>query len=112
MGADKSERVKKDQKKGFLNGGQLDTAGTTWNWEDVDPGELCGLVTMVTNRGGAIRFGYSRDGHAGSIGVYYGEDRDTIYIRPGTAFQDAIRPIEKFFSDKPFTGGAQPKPNG
>jgi hypothetical protein len=109
MGVDKGEIKNKSSKKGFLNGSNSNTTESSWNWGDVETGELSGLVELVTSRGGAIRFGYSRDGNAGSIGVYYGEDRDTVYLRPGTAFQDGIKPIESFFRDKPFTGGKQPK---
>lgn len=112
MGTDKGERKTNSKKKGFLNGSNLDTTSTSWDWGTVEPGDIYRLVELVTSRGGAIRFGYSRDGNAGSIGVYYGEDRDTVYIRPSEGFDAATKPIVDTFEALPYTGGKQPKPNG
>lgn len=107
MGIDKNERSKKPVKKGMLSNGHLQT-GTAFSWTDIEPGRLQGLVELVTSRGGAIRFGYSRDGNAGSIGVYYGEERDTVYIRPSEDPESVIRVVEEYFEEKPNTRGASP----
>lgn len=110
MKGDPGERKKFTQtpKKGMLSG-ELDTAGSAWDWGGIDSGDIRDIICLVTERGGAIRFGYSRDGKAGSIGVYYGEQRDTIYCRPGSDYQDNVRPIVAFFSEKPHSAGRSPE---
>lgn len=112
MGTDKREKQSNSKRKGFLNGNNSNATTASWDWNDIDPGRLHGLVNLVTSRGGAIRFGYSRDGNAGSIGVYYGEDRDTVYLRPGTDGEDALKLIESTFEALPDTRGKQPGTNG
>lgn len=85
-----------------------DPIENSFSWDSVDPKRLGELIGMVTVRGGAIRFGYSRDGNAGSIGVYYGEARDTVYIRPTDNPEDTFSFIERFFESKGITGGRAP----
>lgn len=98
--------------KGFLsNTGKSGLEGS-YDWGTVEANELARLIQLVTGRGGAIRFGYSRDGNAGSIGVYYGDDRDTVYIRPGQDFSDATGVITRTFESFPYTGGKSPNSGG
>ena len=40
--------------------------------------------------GGAIRFGYTRDGGAYAVGLYYGGETCTEYIRPGEDVEQAL----------------------
>lgn len=107
MNTKKQNVSSKPVKKGLL-GQNVEADGSAWDWGAVDGDELRQLVELVTNRGGAIRFGYSRDGNAGSVGIYWGDERDTVYIRPGEDFQFGIRHIVAFFSEKPITGGRSP----
>ena len=69
---------------------------------------IAGIIELVTGRGGAIRFGYSRDGGAGSIGVYLGDQRDTVYIRGNQDPEEVLGLIERTFEAFPFTGGESP----
>lgn len=107
MGTDKNERSKKSSKKGMLSG-QVDSGGVAFSWDEVPGGELQELIELVTSRGGAIRFGYSRDGNAGSVGVYYGDERDTLYIRPSEDYHNSFARIQEYFQARPNTKGASP----
>ena len=52
------------------------------DWANVNPQLLSAVVAAVTVGGGAIRFGYTRDGGAFSVGLYGGGEPTTDYIRP------------------------------
>lgn len=108
MGVDKNERSTKKKQGSLLNGKGLQTTGTSFDWGSVDANRLSRLIALVTGRGGAIRFGYSRDGNAGSIGVYYAEDRDTVYIRPNGDLEETLSLIESTFENLPYSGGKSP----
>lgn len=111
MGNVKNEKPKNGTTliTGFLREQSLHSDERSFDWESIDAERLRELIGMVTNRGGAIRFGYSRDGNAGSIGIYYGSGRDTLYIRPGDNGEDAFQLIEGYFAEKPVTGGKSPE---
>lgn len=102
-------------KKNELHTGKLFDTGSNggeasaFDWGSVDPSRLSEIIQLVTSRGGAIRFGYTRDGNAGSIGVYYGDQRDTVYIRPNGDSEESLGLIERTFSNKPRTGGKVPE---
>lgn len=53
---------------------------TTADWGGVDPELLASVVATVTAHGGAIRFGYSRDGGAYSVGIYGDGEPFTEYL--------------------------------
>jgi hypothetical protein len=108
MGRDKNE-VRKYTKPKSLFDEPVTGNGEPYDWGSEDPGRLLRLIEMVTGRGGAIRFGYSRDGHAGSIGIYYGEARDTLWIRPSGNSEDTFARIEEKFAALPNTHGVSPE---
>lgn len=95
--------------KGLFHGNDLQNVGEGFDWSSVEAGHITELVNVVTSRGGAIRFGYTRDGGAGSIGVYYSDQRDTVYIRPGEDFQAATDIILRTFENLPNTKGRSPE---
>lgn len=94
--------------RGFLGLGPNDEETPGFDWGTVEPSRLCEIITLITGRGGAVRFGYSRDGQAGSIGVYYGDDRDTAYIRPNQDPEEILGVIERMFERFPYSGGKSP----
>lgn len=107
MGQDKNERRKVSTTKSIFkpNG----SAGDGFDWGSVDGDRLRKLIGLVAGRGGAIRFGYSRDGQAGSIGIYYGDSRDTLWIRPNEDIDATFERIEATFESFPYTGGKSPE---
>lgn len=108
MGNDPKPRGKRDDRKSLFrtNGAAGDGGG--YNWGKQECGYILALIDIVTSRGGAIRFGNTRDGGAGSVGVYYRDSRDTVYIRPGQDIEDALGVIERTFQSLPDTGGRSP----
>lgn len=48
----------------------------------VDPADLQYAITAVAQKGGALRFGYTRDGGAYAIGIYGDGDPYTEYVSP------------------------------
>lgn len=63
------------------------SVNTTADWVGVDAGLLQQVIATITATGGAVRFGYSRDGGAFSIGIY-GDGK------PFTEFCPAIADVE------------------
>jgi hypothetical protein len=54
------------------------------DWSSVDNEAISTAISAVGSIGGALRFGYSRDGGAYSIGVYGMETQPyTDFLRPG-----------------------------
>lgn len=71
------------------------------SWSNADPKNIAWLVQVITEKGGAVRFGMSRDEHAYSIGLYYGDERETFYIRPNQNLDDNLRNIAEYLQDLP-----------
>lgn len=58
------------------------------NWETVSADAIRDCIVQISSIGGAVRFGYSRDGGAYSIGVYGMDSQPfTDYLRPGDDVQ-------------------------
>jgi len=53
--------------------------GGVADWANANEHLLFQLVCAVGVEGGAVRFGYTRDGGAYSIGIYLGPDSQTYY---------------------------------
>lgn len=62
------------------------------DWGSADSGLLRAVIAAVTLRGGAIRFGYSRDGGAYSIGIY-GDGK------PFTEFKSGDIEVDEWLGD-------------
>ena len=52
------------------------------DWTSVDANVIQRVVSAFSAAGGAVRFGYSRDGGAYSLGVYLEDDHETLYFKP------------------------------
>lgn len=63
----------------------------TADWNDADCKLLQNCIALVAKLGGAIRFGYTRDGGAYSVGVYLDDDRETFYCKPSEDVDDFLR---------------------
>lgn len=54
------------------------------DWTSIEAEAIRHAISAVGSIGGAVRFGYSRDGGAYAVGVYGLEDKPyTDYLRPG-----------------------------
>lgn len=68
------------KKKRIGEGG--DTGGNVADWRNVNPDVLVWFVELATRDDCAVRFGYSRDGGAYSLGIYADGGSNTLYL-PG-----------------------------
>ena len=77
----------------------LPTMGIGWkrqptvpaDWASVDASAICSVIHAITAMGGAIRFGYTRDGGAYAIGLYGLEAQPiTEYIRPDEPINEIL----------------------
>lgn len=60
----------------------------TADWASVDAEAIRAAIAALGSIGGAIRYGYSRDGGAYAIGIYGLESQPyTDYLRPGDDVQ-------------------------
>ena len=83
------------------------SAGST-DWSVANSGLIVKLIDTVSSRGGAVRFGYTRDGGAYAVGLYYGGESTTEYCRPSEELDDFIQKWIDFYLDLPMTGGKSP----
>jgi len=104
MGRDKNQRVSVfGQHKSKLSASESQA-----DWCNVDAKLLVQLVCMVTSRGGAIRFGYTRDGGAYAVGLYYGGDHTTEYVRPSEDISARLLDFIGIYEDLPNSAGKSP----
>jgi hypothetical protein len=82
------------------------------DWTGCNADTLVQLIATASKKGGALRFGYTRDGGAYAIGVYCGQEYFTDYIRPGESIDDYLNTLLRSFDDWEPTTGANPKPAG
>jgi hypothetical protein len=52
------------------------------DWASADPACVLRAIKAVSDIGGAIRFGYTRDGGSFAVGIYDGDEATTEYVRP------------------------------
>jgi hypothetical protein len=52
------------------------------DWAGVNPEVVLRAIAVIGSRGGAIRFGYTRDGGSYAIGILGDGDPYTEYLRP------------------------------
>jgi|SRR5436190_5152492 len=67
------------------------------DWANADATLLLSLVCAVGMEGGAVRFGYTRDGGAFSIGLYLGTDSKTYYCNDAEGINEQLRELNEYF---------------
>lgn len=82
--------------------------GKPANWGDVDGGVIKRFIQTCTSRGGACRFGYTRDGGAYALGLYYGSESNTEYCRPNEDVELFLETWIEFYARLPDTNGVSP----
>lgn len=88
--ATSNSRNKQQRGSSSVRGGALsrlfsgDTGASTdvADWSSVDANAIQRVIAAFAAAGGAVRFGYSRDGGAYSLGVYLEDDHETLYFKP------------------------------
>lgn len=74
------------------------------DWSTANPLTLQALIANVTGRGGAVRFGYSRDGGAYSLGILGDGDPYTEWIRPTEDLDGVLTEIARSWGPDAGTG--------
>lgn len=108
MGTKVSKRS--DQYKSVFGNAKrsTDKSSEPTDWSNVSDGLLVKLIDAVTSRGGAVRFGYSRDGGAYALGLYYGSENTTEYCRPNEELDDFVVKWTEFYLNLPASAGKSP----
>lgn len=78
------------------------------NWGLAEPATIFELIKKASSRGGAVRFGYTRDGGAYALGLYYGSEHVTKYCPPDQNVNKFLSEWYDFFEQFPDTGGVSP----
>ena len=90
MGAMKEQKNRKSTSTRRV---QQPSTGGAADWMNVDPTLLQNAVATVAYYGGALRFGYTRDGGAMTIGVYGDGEPYTDYLKPSDDPNDYLRKL-------------------
>lgn len=67
------------------------------SYRNVNTGVLIETLQTVAIAGGAIRFGFTRDGGAFAFGIYGDGDPYTVYCSPKENVDDVLRSIREGF---------------
>lgn len=67
------------------------------DWETIDASSVIRAIAAAAKVGGALRFGYSRDGFVYSIGIYGDGDPYTEYVKPTESVEDTLKDILELF---------------
>ncbi len=97
MGASKIERQKRTlqvKRPSAHSGG-----GAAWS--GVSANAIANAISTAADHGGAIRFGYTRDGGAFAIGIYGLGDPYTEYLRPDDDVEGFLAQVQEAFADLP-----------
>ncbi len=69
------------------------------DWAGANPQLLVDVVEIVAVRGGALRFGYTTDGGAYSIGIYGDGKPYTEYVRPAEDIDKYLEDLRERWDD-------------
>lgn len=67
------------------------------DWSNANPAVVLGLVCAVAAREGAVRYGYTRDGGAYSIGIYQGDLSKTYYCNEKDGIDEFLTELKTYF---------------
>ena len=73
------------------------TPGIVADWTGVDSTLVTRLAAAIGRDGGAVRLGYTRDGGAYAIGLYNGDDRQTVYVSPNDDIDGELRRMCEYY---------------
>lgn len=69
----------------------------TADWASADASILSRAICAAAITGGALRFGYSRDGGAYAVGIYGDGEPYTEFLKPGEDLDQMLVDIENLF---------------
>jgi len=71
--------------------------GGVADWTNASAEVVLRLVCLVAAEGGAVRYGYTRDGGAYSIGIYLGADSKTYYCNEKEGINEKLEELAGYF---------------
>jgi len=71
--------------------------GGVADWANANADLLLQLVCKVGVEGGAVRYGYTRDGGAYSVGIYLGSDSKTYYCNDAEGINEQLKELLEYF---------------
>lgn len=74
------------------------SAGNPADWANADAVLVLRAIELISKNGGALRFGYTRDGGAYAIGIYENGQSDTEYLKPGDDLDAYFKGIIRDFT--------------
>lgn len=69
------------------------------DWATANPEWVMAAIAALAFKGGALRFGYTRDGGAYAIGIYFGGEHYTEYVRPSENIDTYLSDLVRDFTD-------------
>jgi len=88
MGSSAQDQSKKRGSKRRFDRNSSDSQPA--DWSSANAILMREAIRCVSTSGGAVRFGYSRDGGAYALGIYGDGDPYTEYIRPGESIDEVL----------------------
>jgi len=85
-----------NQKPGGSRGLRKQMGGIA-DWQTADPGLVLSVIERAAITGGAVRFGYSRDGGAYAIGIYGDGDPYTEYCKPSEDLNEFLTLVLRLY---------------
>jgi hypothetical protein len=95
MGTQKQQKLERRDAKRSVTRRAMGVA----DWESADSDLLKRAVAIVSSRGGALRFGYTRDGGAYAIGILGDGDPYTEYLRPTDDIDEYLRALIEIWNE-------------
>lgn len=89
--------------------GSHSASNSTADWAEANPEKVRELILAATSRGGAVRFGYTRDGGAYALGLYYGGQAETKYCRPVEDLDAFLDEWTEVYTALPNSRGVSPE---
>lgn len=75
------------------------SAGGSADWSNADAVGLRNAIAQAAKTGGALRFGYSRDGGAYAIGIYGDGEPYTEFVRPSEDIDTFLEEVISLFEE-------------
>jgi len=72
-------------------------SGQEADWASVSGTVIISAIAAAAITGGALRFGYSRDGGAYAIGIYGDGEPYTEFVRPSEDVEQFLKDVEQLF---------------
>lgn len=93
---DSTKKIKAEAKKALPK--TSGRSGSVADWHNANAALVLQLVCDVAMEGGAVRYGYTREGGAYSIGLYLGDDSKTYYCNDAEGINDQLQELIEYFA--------------